>query len=96
MQELYEFVFFFLSFVITRNYEVSPEDDTVSDRLEESVRVGIHGQDVLAVRVVFQRRVDPVCKGNLLFLCRSQANIRMIQKKNKTVTERGRYNVSQC
>lgn len=92
MQEPYGFIFF-STFLIKSTYEVSPEDDTVSDRLEESVRVGIHGQDVLAVRVVFQRRVDPVRKGNLLFLCRSQANISMTPKR--TGTERGRDNVSE-
>lgn len=51
---------------------LSPEDYTVSNTLEERVCVGIHGQDMLAVRVFFQSGVDPVHKGISLFLCKHE------------------------
>lgn len=52
----------------TGGREVSPEDNAVAHGLEQRVRVGVHGQGVLAVRVVLQRRVDPVNKGKPLLL----------------------------
>lgn len=49
--------------------ELSPKYDTVPDRREEGVHVGVHGKDVLAVGVFFQRGVDPVHECVPLLLC---------------------------
>ena len=49
--------------------ELLPKDDAIADRLEERICVGIHRQDMLAVRVFFQSCVDPVHKGISFLLC---------------------------
>lgn len=48
--------------------EAPPEDDAISNRFEQRIRVWVHGQDVLAVGVLFQSRVDPVHEGESLLL----------------------------
>lgn len=50
--------------------ELSPEDYTVSNSCEERVCVGIHGQDVLAVRIFFQGSVNPVYESKPFLLCK--------------------------
>lgn len=50
----------------------SPEDYTITDRREEGACAVIHGQDMLAVRISFQRSVDPVHKSESLLLCNDE------------------------
>lgn len=45
-----------------------PQHNTVTYSLEESICIGIHGEHMFTVRVVFQRCVDPVHKSKPLLL----------------------------
>lgn len=58
-----------VSFMMAKDRcEAPPEDDAISNRFEQRIRVWVHGQDVLAVGVLFQSRVDPVHEGESLLL----------------------------
>lgn len=46
-----------------------PKDDAIPDSIEEIIGVWVHGDDMLAVRIIFQGFVYPVDKGILFFLC---------------------------
>lgn len=45
-----------------------PQDNTVTYSLEELIFIGIHGQHMFTVRVLFQRGVDPVHESKPLLL----------------------------
>lgn len=45
-----------------------PQHNAVTDSLEERICIGVHGQHMFTVRVLFQRCVDPVHESKPLLL----------------------------
>lgn len=50
----------------------SPEKDAIRKWFEKAAIAGVHGYEMLAVRVILQGFVYPVNKGHLFFLCKQK------------------------
>lgn len=59
-----------------------PQHNTITYSLEEFIFIGIHGQHMFTVRVLFQRCVDPVHESKPLLLCTKTQRTRSHHKQN--------------
>ena len=60
----------------------SPKEDAVCERFEKTVVAGVHGYDMLAVRVILQGFVYPVDKSHFFFLWKQKLLVAKLISQN--------------